>query len=306
MDRFSKGIKAWADVQAKHLVTLRKLTAKDVEVKPIVEKRAVLLVEPRCHPALEFAIRNLRWALPSWPIILVHGTENESFIKEILKDIHGDFHLFNCKVDDMPPKVYNTLFMQTEFWKQLPLTPEYILVSQTDVIVMKQGEEMIESIIQDEIRFVGAPWNYVCSVCQGALDCGCGHMIDQKVVASLAPDMVGNGGFSLRHLPSMLAALDRYSLDTTLDEKLLKIWKLEASKNPKQKGTTNEDVFFCKCFKDMNFKIADRKLGLEFAIEQLGPSEWKLQGVLALGAHKPWAYLPDKLVKNILDRMEIK
>jgi hypothetical protein len=56
----------------------------------------------------------------------------------------------------------------------------------------------------------------------------------------------------------------------------------------------------------MNFKIADRKLGLEFAIEQLGPSEWKLQGVLALGAHKPWAYLPDKLVKNILDRMEIK
>lgn len=305
MERFTRGMKLWAETQSKHMPRLRKLTAKDVDCVPFKENRAVLLVEPRCHPALEFVLRNIRWSLPSYKVILVHGTENEKYIKELLKDIHGEFQLVSCKLDDMPPKVYNTLFMQTNFWNALPEKPEWLLVTQTDVILMKNGEEHLEELIQQDIKFVGAPWNYTCSVCFSALDSGCGHMIDQKVVASLAPDMVGNGGFSLRHLPSMLSALDRYSIDTTLDEKCIKLWKGEENKNPKQKGTSNEDVFFCKCFKDMNFKIADRKTGVEFSIEQIGPLAWKPEGCLALGAHKPWAYLPDKLVKSILDRMEI-
>lgn len=306
MERFTRGMKIWAEIQSKHMPELRKLTAKDVPCELFKENRAVVLIEPRCHPALEFVLRNIRWSLPTWKIILVHGTENEKYVKELLKDIHGDFQLLSCKLDDMPPKTYNTLFMQSVFWNSLPNKPEWILITQTDVILMKKGEDHLENLIQEDCKFIGAPWSYMCSACFGALDSGCGHMIDQKVVASLAPNMVGNGGFSLRHLPSMLSALDRYALDSPLDDKVLKLWKVEESKNPKQKGTSNEDVFFCKCFKDMNFKIADRKTGIEFSIEQIGPLEWKLEGCLALGAHKPWAYLPDKLVKNILDRMEVK
>lgn len=307
MEKLTRSIKVWADTQSRLMPALRRTTAKSVTALEPVANRAVLLVEPRMHPAFEFTVRNLRHFLPDWRIIVVHSDDNEDFVKEVLADVHGTFHFVNCKVGNMPPKSYNTLFMQRRFWSELPSNPEWVLVAQTDVMLMQPASKRLETLIESNVKFVGAPWSFVCNLCQGPLDGGCGHMIDQRVVAGLAPDMVGNGGLSLRHVASLLQALDRFSLDAELADDVLKVWgSKKIAKAPVQKGTTNEDVFFCKSFKDMGLSIADRATGLSFAVEQIAPFAWPAdKSPVALGAHKPWAYLPEKLVKGMLDRVQI-
>ena len=304
MDRFAKGIKVWADTASRLLPELRKRTDKAVPCGEVIPNRAIVLVEPRSHPALEFVLRICRHFLPEWQIICVHGSENETFLKSILESIHGHFSLVNCGASDLPAPAYNTLFTRPSFWSSLPNSPEWVLIVQTDTMLMRPAAAELEELIAKDIRFVGAPWSFTCGVCAGPLDCGCGHMIDQAVVASLAPDMVGNGGLSLRHVPSMLDVLRTWSLDTSLNADLVKKWgKVDGVSV--QKGTTNEDVFFCKCFREKGFTIADRATGLKFAIEQIGPFAWSSEGTLALGAHKPWAYLPDKLVAAVFARVNI-
>lgn len=304
MDRFAKGMKVWADTASRLLPALREKTDKRLPYADPAPNRAIVLVEPRSHPALEFVLRICRHFLPEWRIICVHGTENETFLKSILESIHGDFSLVNCGVPDLPANAYNTLFTRAGFWSSLPFSPEWVLIVQTDTMLMRPACGELEDLIARDIRFVGAPWSFTCGVCAGPLDCGCGHMIDQAVVASLAPDMVGNGGLSLRHVPSMLQVLQTWCLDAALNADLVKKWGKTDGASV-QKGTTNEDVFFCKCFKDKGFAIADRATGLKFAIEQIGPFAWAPEGTLALGAHKPWAYLPDKLVASIFARVNV-
>jgi hypothetical protein len=306
MERFAKGMKVWADTQARLLPELRLRTDATKDALTPRDKRAIVLVEPRPHPALEFVIRNFRWFLPSWRIILVHGTDNERFVKEITTRIHGSFEYINCGVGDLPAKAYNTLFTRPSFWKALG-DMEWVMIAQTDTMLMKPAEQAVEDLIERKLHFVGAPWSFSCGVCGGPLDGGCGHMIDQAVVASLAPDMVGNGGLSLRHVPSMLQALEKFRLEAGLVQELVTKWGPTPDSAALLKGTTNEDVFFCKAFKELGLTIADRNTGLQFAVEQIAPFAWNpvSDGPLSLGAHKPWAYLPDKLVKGMFDRVTL-
>ena len=304
MDRFAKGMKVWSETQARLLPELRIKTDIAVPAQDPDAGKAIVLVEPRPHPALEFVLRNFRFFLPSWRVIVVHGTQNEKFVKEVVSRIHGSFQFLNCGVDDLPAKAYNTLFTRSSFWKELGEL-DWVLIAQTDTMLMRPATDELESLISRGIRFVGAPWNFSCGVCGGPLDGKCGHMIDQAVVASLAPAMVGNGGLSLRHVPSMLQALQHFFLDAPQVKELVEKWGATPDTAKTLSGTTNEDVFFCKAFADLGFALADRATGLEFAIEQIAPFEWKPTGTLALGAHKPWAYLPDKLVKGIFDRVRI-
>ena len=115
-------------------------------------------------------------------------------------------------------------------------------------------------------------------------------MIDQAIVSSI-PSMVGNGGFSLRHIPTMLKALETYSM-LTPDLPWAK------GKGCTRFGASNEDVFYCKAFTLMKETMPTRLEALDFCIEQVPPMEW---GSVPLGMHKPWVYLPPGVVKGILD-----
>lgn len=287
MDRISKGMKIWGDVQAQQMPKLQNLKSFDAPLK-----RGVVFVEPRKHPAFEFCIRNIRNSL-DWKIFVVHGTDNEDFVKTICAKIPGEFEYVNCGVANLPNREYNTLFMSKKFWH---LFPEWVLIAQTDTMILKdkkEANEHLEDLIEQDIRYIGAPWSYVCNACAEPLVKGCGHMIDQKIVASLKNG--GNGGLSLRHVPSILQALDKV-LDIELSPAITKIWGQE--EREKVKGTSNEDVFFCKVFDDMKFKVADRLTSIEFAIEQVAPFDLSVK---PFGVHKPWVYLDEKLVKFILN-----
>lgn len=297
MDSHYAGLSLWSEHQSKSMPKLRELT-KPAQVIPEItlEERAVVFVEPRKHPSSEFVLRNFRHFLPTWKIIVVHGTENEQYMKSICSSIKGEFEFISCKVANLPNQSYNTLFTAPEFWE---LLPPKVIIAQTDTLLMKPATEEVEALLS-KYAFVGAPWSYLCQRCQKPLAKKCGHMIDQEVVCSLAPDMVGNGGLSLRDSRVMKDICLTQSLDFTPCPKISQLWKVPSGRSV-LKGTSNEDVFFCKSIALRNLPMPSRQEALEFAIEQVGPLSWK--EFPAVGMHKPWVYLPLPLVSALFEQI---
>ena len=303
MDPFS-GLQLWTEHQSRNLPMLRKATSKGESSKEsptppnaeVAHAKAVVFIEPRKHPSSEFVLRNMRYFLPSWQIIVVHGTDNETFLKHICSSIRGDFQFIDAKVGDLPTRSYNTLLTSPAFWK---LLPRHVLICQTDTLLMRPAEAAMEKLIQSEYVFCGAPWSYTCNRCKKPLQEKCGHMIDQEVVCSMAPSMVGNGGLSYRDSLAMLDICTTQCLSSEPCPLISRYWDTpqERTKIP---GTTNEDVFFCKGVHAKGHPMPSRLEGLRFAIEQVAPFEWD-GAVPALGAHKPWAYLSQALVQSLLN-----
>lgn len=309
--RFARGLKAWTELQMRLLPRLRE--SQKTRAAPILaSSRAVLFIEPRSHPAIEFVLQTTRRFLPEWPILFVHGTTNEDYVRQIARNMQLDstvIEFVNCKLDNLPNRAYNTMLTSPAFWKAISSSrfrPDYVLTMQTDATLMCDAAEKLEALITEGVKFCGAPWAYTCQVCGGPLDARCGHMIDQAVVAELAPNMVGNGGFSLRSVSTFADALGKFKLEPARDPAADVHWP----GNPEAetlRGTSNEDVFFVKalCKMGLSGSIASRRTALAFAIEQVPPEEWKPSGTLALGVHKPWGYLNDKLVDAIFKRIEV-
>jgi hypothetical protein len=124
-------------------------------------------------------------------------------------------------------------------------------------------------------------------------------MIDQEVVNSLAPHMVGNGGLSFRNTATMIEICTRYCLDTKPCPKVALAWNTPTSRQV-MKGTSNEDVFFNFGIYTLGKPMPSRLEALDFAVEQVYPLSWNAT-VPALGAHKPWAYLSLPFVECMLN-----
>lgn len=308
-ERFAEGLKVWGDFQAQWIQTLRKVTSGKSAVLPYnAHKRAILFVEPRRHPATEFVLRNLR-ACCSWPIIIVHGTDNEQWMKDTAATIRGSFSFLSCRVKDLPNAAYNTLFTHPEFWAELgagEVEDQVFLIAQTDTALLKPCTEQLEAFA-DQFDYVGSPWALQCQLCQAALADNCGHMIDQRAVCALAPDMVGNGGLSLRRTKHLLHISRTYSMSAkhaAEDASIVKQWMVPPARKIIP-GTSNEDVFFCTCLKLEGKRIASRIAGSAFAMEQCLPLSWDTQGPPVLGVHKPWVYLAPPFVKSVLSTCQI-
>jgi hypothetical protein len=293
MDPFA-GLSIWAEHQSRNLPKLREVTTGTSTFAQ--EDRAVVFIEPRKHPSSEYVLRNMRCYLPTWEIIVVHGTENESFLKHICSSIVGKFTFINVMVADLPTRSYNTLLTSPAFWR---LLPRHVLICQTDTLLLQYAEEAMERLIKSDYAFCGAPWSYLCNRCKKPLQEKCGHMIDQEVVSSMAPAMVGNGGLSYRDTLAMIDICSFQCLSTDACPLISRYWDVPQGRS-KITGTSNEDVFFCKAIHSMNKPMPSRLEGLKFAIEQVAPLEWDCQ-IPAVGAHKPWAYLSQPLVQSLLN-----
>jgi hypothetical protein len=290
-----QGLAVWNNHQSKHLQALRQNTQlKDVEYE---SDRGIVFVEPRKHPSCEYVLRNMRYFLPTWKIFVVHGTSNEEFLKEICATISGT-EFISCKAANLPNASYNTMFTSPDFWA---LLPRYVLIAQTDTLLLKPAQKMLETFISKQYAFVGAPWNYLCNKCKKPITEGCGHMIDQSVVASMAPEMVGNGGLSFRDTFKMKELSSSYCMEAKPCPDTINAWPAHSSRTV-IKGTSNEDVFFCKVLTQEKNPMPTRLEALEFAVEQVAPFAWSDSP--ALGAHKPWAYLPLPLVETLLGQVK--
>jgi hypothetical protein len=61
-----------------------------------------VIVEPRCHPALELVLSNFNRNLDgNWKILIYHGNNNEQFIKDIIErdEIFSSRNIFVSKFE---------------------------------------------------------------------------------------------------------------------------------------------------------------------------------------------------------------
>ena len=268
------GLAIWANHQTKLLPSLRLKTLRGQVSEPEAD-RAIVFIEPRKHPSTEYVLRNFSYFLPSWKIIIVHGTENEAFMKQVTSTIQGTFEFINCKVSNLPNASYNTLFTHPAFWK---LLPTWVLIAQTDTLLLQPAKSFLDSLIEDKIKYCGAPWNYLCHRCKKPLDSKCGHMIDARTMEELST---------------------RNCLNTEPCKDILVKWG-QCPLRTRVENTSNEDVFFCSLLSKE--QLPTRERALDFALEQCPPTSWS-GAIPSIGAHKPWMYLPLPLVEAVLNKV---
>jgi len=176
----------------------------------------ILLVERRPHPNLLFVIQNALYFCKDFSLIVVCSDESEEFVREQLgrhaatTDIRPVFKEIGTR--DQGRNEYNSLFINTEFWKSLDA--EFVLSIQTDAYLLTPLDESMWTY-----DYIASPWiwnqelvggggltwrNVQCciDICETFLD------KDKKVIV-LSPSSA-NGEFSSQgekphHLPANAA-----------------------------------------------------------------------------------------------------
>lgn len=142
---------------------------------------------------------------------------------------------------------YNRLLLTQHFYKCFR-DYDYILIYQLDAFVF---EDMLEYFCGLGYDYIGAPWIN-------------GYFFYKDIDHVIWE--VGNGGFSLRKVDSILRLLEK-------------------QENILQNGKTNEDIFFSSAI-DSDFFVAPKEVALQFSIETEVRKCMKLNGgKLPFGSH---------------------
>lgn len=306
-DAHAQAATAWMRAHPPHRgwAPLEEMDVADGEgdvAKDVAEAVAVI-VEPRKHEYLEFVLRNaahfcsqspLRWGL-----VVMHGTDNGDFAAGLVAEWpHARLH--NLGRPNLTAAEYNHLLASPEFWAALPTRQDTVLIFQTDAMLFAPPPEWVE-----EYDYIGAPWSSTCFVCGAPVfprqRC-CGRKVDDAAVHALAPDLVGNGGLSIRRRAASLRAASHFRLDTpaaAADETR----RVAAGATPREPlaGITSEDVFFATALsKTSRRRMAPRHVAAEWAIEQSLPPTLPESAAWAVGMHKAHAYHTPPVVSAML------
>ena len=147
------------------------------------------LFDLRCLPELLPIIKNHLYFLNDntlgikWGLQIFHGTENEYFIKNLLKDFKN-IVFENLNIPNFKERTTHTEILKTtDFWKRSK--GKKILIFQNDSMLLKNG---IEEFLKWD--YIGAPWKKPKEGC-----------------------FVGNGGLSLRSREKMIQITEKYKSD---------------------------------------------------------------------------------------------
>ena len=230
-------------------------------------RKFCVIIEPRKHENLIPVIKNFMFLMQhtGWGLIVYHGPDNESFVKDGLKDAISDDQVHyvrmiqkNLTNGEYSAMVANPLFWET-IWKCFKC--EHALMFQTDTLLLKGGDA-IDSFLKYD--YVGAPW---------ANDGMCVVMPPNNRYMQIT---VGNGGLSLRNVRAMMAIARRY---------------------PYKRGNdAPEDLYFSYWLKvhEIDFHLPTVSEASEFAMEHVyNPN--------AAGMHSPlpmFESLCDDMISN--------
>lgn len=209
-----------------------------------------VFVEFRILPHIEFIIRNAIIKLGSdWSHTIICGDLNYDFMVDLCFHISPFIKVINTGLDNVAANNYNIMLTSQEFWELLE--GEKILIYQEDSIMFKNNID--DFLIYD---FIGAPFPK-----------------DQNDT----PNLVGNGGFSLRSKSAMLRVIKSISLvDTSYNSSTLRYMKNSGLINPP------EDVYFSKNLQELGLgKVAPYEIALRFSSESV-------MNKSSLGGHKYW------------------
>ncbi|MEI6865949.1 DUF5672 family protein [Flavicella sp.] len=142
-----------------------------------------VIVEARKHPHFKVVVQNVISNLQHLNVCLhiYHGSENEIFIKESLKE-YKNIKYINLNVINLDIEGYNKIMLSKHFWSNFK--SDKILIFQTDAITFKPLDEKF--LLYD---YIGAPW--------------------KKHIRKKNKVNVGNGGLSIRSKKMMLAIIEQ-------------------------------------------------------------------------------------------------
>ena len=209
-----------------------------------------VFIEFRVLPHIEFLIRNAIMKLgEEWSHTIVCGNENVDFIVKICGAISRNINIVQIDKYNVLPSEYSKLLTSVSFWNLFK--GEKILIYQEDSFIFNYN-------INDFIHFdyIGAPF--------------------QKNVND-TPNLVGNGGFSLRSKSKMIEVIQKKSpLDTEYNSSTKKYMKNSNLDFPP------EDVYFSKNMQELNIGlVADWDTASLFSSESVFNEK-------SFGGHKFW------------------
>ena len=204
----------------------------------------------------------------NWKCIVYTSDKGAKFYNEHIGDLADIIHHESLDVPKFHIDIYNKFMMNECFWQGLGKYNK-CLIFQEDGVLLRKG---IERFMKYD--YVGAPW----------VDCKENDYIKQKV----NPNLVGNGGFSLRSIAMMHTVCSKYVKEKTM------LFYMNINNIP-------EDVYFAKHVLLCDGKIPDMTEASCFSSEEIINND-------SLGCHKVWAYhLPVKTVEflnNVLNTNE--
>lgn len=151
---------------------------------------SAIIIEPRCHKALEFVLGNFLENLSDdWNIIIFHGNLNIEFVYDIVENKLSQYKsrvsFVNLGIDNLTRQEYSDLLItDTRFYDHIPT--ETFLIFQTDTMIFKKHRNLINNFLKYD--YVGAPWPW-------------NPTNDEN--------NVGNGGLSLRKKSKMLEIIEK-------------------------------------------------------------------------------------------------
>lgn len=165
------------------------LPSSEFQAIPATHYKCCVIVEPRRHPLFKLVCKNFMYLLQhkGWGLIVYHGTENEDFVREALTGWPNVVYK-NLGVNNLTLSMYNKLFTNWNFWEKMPC--KHALIFQTDVVLFSDN---IDQFL--EYDYVGAPWCF-------------NHR-------------VGNGGFSLRKVQTMIDILKCIKPNSNINEDMV-------------------------------------------------------------------------------------
>lgn len=232
----------------------------------VLKENVVLLVDNRENPmsVLSLMVTLLNMDLSRWDVRVVTST---SALKYYL-DTVGKFARVDVaealNTDKFTIDTYNQLLMSTSFWNDKRKWKKALIV-QDDGLLVRHG---VESYL--EYDYVGAPWIE-----------GPGN---EYLKEHVNPNMVGNGGLSLRSIQAMIDISSKY-----VDDKN-QLFFYNIIKVP-------EDVYFVKAmYKEGKYNLPSTQVASTFSSEEI-------LNVNSIGLHKCWAYHPKEKIEMYLQKI---
>lgn len=164
---------------------------REMSVPAIADQsdHSIVIIEPRCHPHLEFVLKTALFFLGgNWSVDIFASRLNYKFVKKITADL-GPARIYLLDVDNLTDNQYNSIKKSPDFWRYL--LAENILWLEPDCLICRPG---IDAFLGYD--FIGAPWH--------------------PAIAASPGCRVGNGGLSFRKRSAMIKVAENANVDNNV------------------------------------------------------------------------------------------
>jgi hypothetical protein len=246
-----------------------------VEPAQNTDRVAVTILQPATpeHIAQSaYVIRsNLHRLGPDWALQVFYGTEEErASLNEALGKptgvIWSPIMLKGVRRTSLKFSEANWFRLTDGFWGAMRPQHEHVLVFESDSLLRKRG--CVDEYVENGYDYVGAPWP------QRGLDANWNP-----------PALGGNGGFSLRRLSTILAAIRSPEMAELIGEE-------------PNLFTEHEDSTLVRLLLKRNATFPSRESATRFAVDAVYYPR-------PCAFHKPWAYLGEEVVARLMRNIDM-